>query len=188
MAARTMYGIRVRKPGEKMWDRVKTVSHPEGRWSSKSVATEVLDRLKARGYAGSVITLKVTTVTGQPKVSTWVKGNVVPISQVPAVHRAAYRDTLYRAARAAKKYGKPIYVSSSYRLYSEQVRLYNLYLAGKGPLAAAPGTSDHGRGLALDIPNARTTPKLIKALRAEKLIDDIPSEIWHVTNHAKKYG
>lgn len=37
------------------------------------------------------------------------------------------------------------------RSYEEQVRLYNNYKAGKGPLAAKPGTSKHGNGRANDL-------------------------------------
>ncbi|MFX4270788.1 peptidoglycan-binding protein [Propionibacteriaceae bacterium Y1685] len=40
---------------------------------------------------------------------------------------------------------------SAYRTYDQQVYLWNLYLAGKGNLAARPGTSNHGWGLAADI-------------------------------------
>lgn len=187
MAVRIAYGIRVKLEGGE-WERVKTKTHPKGQWNDRAGAVKVLKDLKARGYVGHIVKLKIRKVSGQPKISVWLKGNVTPISQVPREHRADYRDTLYRAARAAKRYGQPIHINSSYRPYAEQVRLYDLYINHGGPLAAVPGTSDHGRGLALDIPNARTTPKLIKELRAEKLIDDIPSEIWHVTNHAKKYG
>lgn len=37
------------------------------------------------------------------------------------------------------------------RSYEEQVRLYNNYKSGKGPLAAKPGTSKHGDGRANDL-------------------------------------
>lgn len=37
------------------------------------------------------------------------------------------------------------------RSYEEQVRLWNLYKAGKGAMAARPGTSKHGNGRANDL-------------------------------------
>jgi hypothetical protein len=40
---------------------------------------------------------------------------------------------------------------SSYRTYAEQVYLYRLYLEGRGNLAAVPGTSNHGWGVAVDL-------------------------------------
>jgi hypothetical protein len=40
---------------------------------------------------------------------------------------------------------------SSYRTYEEQVYLYQLYQEGKGNLAAVPGTSNHGWGVAVDL-------------------------------------
>lgn len=43
---------------------------------------------------------------------------------------------------------------SSYRTYDEQVYLYDLYLHHGGSLAAIPGTSNHGWGIAIDCPNA----------------------------------
>lgn len=182
---RIAYGIRVRKSDKDPFTRVRTKANPKGQWT-KAAATRELRKLRTRGYSGHLVKLKIRVVPAQPKISTWLKGNVVPISDVAAKHRADYRDTLYRAARAAKRYGKPIQINSSYRLYAEQVRLYDLYINHGGAEAAVPGTSDHGRGLSLDIQNGRSTPKLHRALRAEGLVDDVPSEGWHYTNHARK--
>lgn len=40
---------------------------------------------------------------------------------------------------------------SSYRSYADQEHFYDLYLAGKGNLAAFPGTSNHGLGISVDL-------------------------------------
>lgn len=53
-------------------------------------------------------------------------------------------------ADAGLRPGGPI---SSYRTYAEQQQTWATYQAG-GNLAAYPGTSNHGWGLAVDIPNA----------------------------------
>lgn len=121
-------------------------------------------------------------------IDEWLVGNVVPIRKVPAKIRPAYRDTLMRAAEAAREYGHKVHVNSSYRDPKLQAQMYAAnMLNGKPrpgrPLTARPGTSPHERGIGLDIPNARITPGLIQALRKRGLIDDVPSEIWHVTNH-----
>ena len=57
---------------------------------------------------------------------------------------AAYRamSSAYAAA-----FGTPICITDSYRTYSSQVRLYGQ----KPALAAVPGTSNHGWGLAVDL-------------------------------------
>lgn len=47
-------------------------------------------------------------------------------------------------------------ITSAYRTRTEQERLYALFLAGKGSLAAKPGTSLHESGIALD---ARGSPQ-----------------------------
>lgn len=55
------------------------------------------------------------------------------------------------------KFGKPLYATDGYRDYDTQVILYNrwrAYLNGTGPAAAPaaePGTSNHGKGQALDL-------------------------------------
>lgn len=53
-------------------------------------------------------------------------------------------------ADAGLRPGGPI---SSYRTYAEQEQVWTVYQNG-GNLAAVPGTSNHGWGLAVDIPNA----------------------------------
>lgn len=47
---------------------------------------------------------------------------------------------------------RPTGPMSSYRTYDEQVYLYRLYQEGRGALAAVPGTSNHGLGIAIDVP------------------------------------
>ncbi len=55
----------------------------------------------------------------------------------------------YRAMSAAfdKAFGSPICITDSYRNYASQVKLYG----EKPALAAVPGTSNHGWGLAVDL-------------------------------------
>jgi cell wall-associated NlpC family hydrolase len=57
---------------------------------------------------------------------------------------AAYRAM---SAAFAAAFGSPICITDSYRTYSSQVRLYGQ----KPTLAAVPGTSNHGWGLAVDL-------------------------------------
>jgi cell wall-associated NlpC family hydrolase len=57
---------------------------------------------------------------------------------------AAYRAM---SAAFASSFGSPICITDSYRTYASQVRLYGQ----KPTLAAVPGTSNHGWGLAVDL-------------------------------------
>jgi len=55
----------------------------------------------------------------------------------------------------ARKQGvelRPTGSRSSYRTYAEQLGFWELYQQGRGALAARPGTSNHGWGLAVDVP------------------------------------
>ena len=51
------------------------------------------------------------------------------------------------AAEFAAAFGRAVCVTDSYRTFDEQVRLYGV----KPALAAVPGTSNHGWGLAVDL-------------------------------------
>lgn len=172
------------------WFRVRTRENLSGLFGTRAWAQSALDRAianyghgKLAGHTDDVVVPAPGPTLETIKVDDWLTGNVYPIADVPLAYRAQYRATLRRAALAAYRYGHTVYVSSSFRTRKEQERLYQIYLNG-GELANRPGTSKHERGLALDIPNARNTWGLISELRKLKMIDDVPSEIWHITNHA----
>jgi len=84
-----------------------------------------------------------------------------------------------------KKHGVWICPTSrrtAYRTYSEQQYFWNLYQSGKGALAARPGTSNHGWGTTVDVPQTRMA-QLINSEGAQfgwqKKWSDAPSEWWH---------
>jgi hypothetical protein len=61
-----------------------------------------------------------------------------------------------RMAAAARQEGVVLLIRDGYRTYAEQVamaRKYGIY--GRGGRAAVPGTSAHGRGVALDLDDGR---------------------------------
>lgn len=72
---------------------------------------------------------------------------------------------------------------SSYRTYEQQVELWNLYQSGRGSLAAHPGSSNHGWGLAVDTPTIEMH-QMIERIGAkygyQKRWSDAPTEPWHV--------
>lgn len=51
----------------------------------------------------------------------------------------------------SKAFGSGISVQEGFRSYDRQVMLYNAYKSGRGNLAAKPGTSNHGTGIAVDL-------------------------------------
>jgi len=89
-------------------------------------------------------------------------------------------------AESVRKYGvtlRPTGSRSSYRDYAGQVYFWNLYRSGRGNLAARPGTSNHGWGLAVDVatPQMRSIVDKIGAKYGwAKRWSDAPSEWWHL--------
>lgn len=65
--------------------------------------------------------------------------------------KPAARAFLAMSAEARRRFGTPITVVAAYRDYARQVYFWDLYLSGRGNLAAHPGTSNHGWGLAVDL-------------------------------------
>lgn len=79
---------------------------------------------------------------------------------------------------------------SAYRSYDRQVYYWNLYLSGRGNLAARPGTSNHGFGINVDVPMYVRT--LIDKYGAQfgwsKSWSDAPTEWWHITYQTGHYS
>lgn len=107
-------------------------------------------------------------------------------------HRAAAAWNAM-AAHIFKATGVRIAVTgpdSSYRTLDRQRYYYALYLSGRGNLAAVPGTSNHGWGLAVDVPPY--VQPLIARYGApfgwQKQWSDAPSEPWHFRYASGHYG
>ena len=100
------------------------------------------------------------------------------------MHEAAlaWNDMRDYIARKEGVYIRPVGPMSSYRTFSQQEYLYRLYKAGKGNLAAYPGTSNHGWGLAVDV-QTQQMAQLINKHGArfgwQKRWSDAQSEWWH---------
>lgn len=79
---------------------------------------------------------------------------------------------------------------TSYRSLTDQQFFWQLYQSGKGALAARPGTSNHGWGIAVDLPTAPMQAAVRDCghrfgwgIRGGRLNSDAPSESWHTTFH-----
>jgi hypothetical protein len=87
---------------------------------------------------------------------------------------------------ARQRYGvalHPLGHMSSYRTYAQQVYLWQLYKSGRGNLAAYPGTSNHGWGLAVDFATTRMrwiVDQIGAPFGWSKSWSDAPSEWWHI--------
>ena len=87
-----------------------------------------------------------------------------------------------------------IVITSGYRSYADQERLYQKYLAGKGNLAAKAGSSWHNWGGAVDIHSEFLEGLSNAAFEEFGLIRTVEGEPWHVQIietrglKASKYG
>jgi len=99
--------------------------------------------------------------------------------QLSAGAARAWRSLMEAAARD----GVDIGIISSYRTLAEQehlVRTKGLY--SEGGLAAAPGTSNHGWGLAVDVDVDATGQAWLRANAGRfGFAEDVPREPWHWT-------
>ena len=89
-----------------------------------------------------------------------------------------------RMRDAAKDAGVRLAISYSYRNYETQEHKYDLYKNHGGNLAAKPGTSNHGWGLALDLKIDESSDPAFVWLKGNArefgfFNDDAPSEPWH---------
>ena len=72
---------------------------------------------------------------------------------------------------------------SSYRTLQQQQILWGRYQAGTGSLAAVPGTSNHGWGIAVDCATfdmRRMVDRIGERYGWAKKWSDAPSEWWHI--------
>lgn len=81
----------------------------------------------------------------------------------------------------AKKAGVSISVTDGYRDLDSQVRLADQKgLYSQGGLAAAPGTSEHGWGLAVDLGLDPTSQAWMRQHAKEYgFVENVPREAWH---------
>jgi hypothetical protein len=107
------------------------------------------------------------------------------------IHAAAGWNAMNVESRKRGLELVPTGSKSSYRSYAQQVELYQMYLNGTGNLAAKPGTSNHGWGLAVDVATQQMR-SMIDAIGAKfgwsKAWSDAPSEWWHIKYEAGHYS
>lgn len=93
-----------------------------------------------------------------------------------------------RALAFAKRHGWNGGVVSGFRSREKQAQLYNLYLQGKGNLAAPPGSSSHEKGEAVDVSATEAFAAAMASAPANaRLFRRVAGEPWHfsVTGYAR---
>lgn len=95
-------------------------------------------------------------------------------------------DAYQRMVNAARRDGVTFGVSDAYRSYAEQVDIADrLGLYGQGGVAAVPGTSNHGWGLALDLDlDERAQAWMRENGWRYGYFEDVSGEPWHWTYRA----
>jgi LAS superfamily LD-carboxypeptidase LdcB len=90
-------------------------------------------------------------------------------------------ESLTRMMADAQKAGVHIGVTDSYRPYAEQVDLARRKgLHSQGGLAAKPGTSEHGWGMAADLDlNAKATSWMKQHGAEHGFVNNVSREPWH---------
>ncbi len=124
---------------------------------------------------------------GGTKVTGYVNGvpRAITVKSIPngAKMRSDAADAYNAMYAAAKKSGITLKVNSGFRSMAQQQHLYNLYIQGKGNLAAKPGYSNHQGGIAVDIQVGATSSSAYKWLAANAhkygFKRTVPSEPWH---------
>ena len=97
-------------------------------------------------------------------------------------------ESLTRMMDDAKREGVDIGITDSYRPYEEQVDLAKRKgLYSQGGLAAKPGTSEHGWGMATDLKLDAAGLKWMRAHGGEYgFVESTPRETWHWSYHPER--
>lgn len=131
-----------------------------------------------------------TTDLGQPGAGlvTYLNGRIpttalTPIDQTGHLLSPPAARAFEQMARAAEIDGVSIGVNDAYRSIEEQRTLAKLKgLYSEGGLAAAPGTSAHGWGLAVDLSLDDAAHSWMQDHASQYgFVNDVPRERWHWT-------
>ena len=117
--------------------------------------------------------------------------SLTPITKAANGEQAYLRKDAARAfmamnAESERRFGVTLRAASArvaYRTYAQQQYFWDLYVSGRGNLAARPGTSNHGLGLAIDLATEqmrRIVDKIGAKYGFAKKWSDAPSEWWHI--------
>jgi zinc D-Ala-D-Ala carboxypeptidase len=157
--------------------------------SSSSGSSFAAALAQAVGETGSSTTTASTEVDadGVPVALAAYGNGKIPSSALAEVGSTGHRlwapaaESLEQLIRDAAKDGVTIGITDSYRSYESQVDLAGRKgLYSQGGLAAVPGTSDHGWGMAVDLDLDSTAQAWMRANGSRYgFVEDTPREPWH---------
>jgi D-alanyl-D-alanine carboxypeptidase len=141
------------------------------------------------GLAGSTVNTGASQLNsdGVPIELTRYGNGKIPADALHPVGNTGHKlwspaaDSLTALMADAKRAGVNIGITDSYRSYAEQVDLAKRKgLYSQGGLAAKPGTSDHGWGLATDLDLDAKAQSWMRANAGKYgFVADTPREPWH---------
>jgi zinc D-Ala-D-Ala carboxypeptidase len=153
-----------------------------------SFAAQLASALQSTTGAASTRPLR-TNADGVPLDLVAYGNGRIPAAALEPVGRGNHRlwapaaESFRAMTDAARRDGVSIGVTDSYRSYGEQVDLARRKgLYSQGGLAAKPGTSDHGWGLALDLDlDAEAQRWMRRHAAGYGFAENVPREPWHWT-------
>lgn len=138
---------------------------------------------QAGGADGDAYSTFIEASTACSPAQGYNRGNPVRICVVSVDGKLAEVNTAqaWRAMKAhAAREGVSLSLNSGFRTMDQQRYLYNLYLSGRGNLAARPGYSNHQSGLALDISTGGGALAWLNRNGSRYgFRRTVPSEPWH---------
>ncbi|WP_433726345.1 M15 family metallopeptidase [Actinoplanes sp. CA-051413] len=157
--------------------------------SGGSFATALADAMGTQSSAASAGPAKSYSLNGKgiPTELVGYGNGKIPANALEKVGNTNHKlwapaaESLNKMISDAKAQGVTIGITDSYRSYSEQVdvaRRKGLY--SQGGLAAKPGTSEHGWGMATDLDLNNKAQAWMRA-NGEKygFVENTPREPWH---------
>jgi D-alanyl-D-alanine carboxypeptidase len=157
--------------------------------SGGSFATALADAMGTQSSTASAGTAKSYSLNGKgiPTELVGYGNGKIPANALEKVGNTNHKlwapaaESLNKMINDAKAQGVTIGITDSYRSYSEQVdvaRRKGLY--SQGGLAAKPGTSEHGWGMATDLDLNNKAQAWMRA-NGEKygFVENTPREPWH---------
>lgn len=157
--------------------------------SGAAFATQLSDAVAAQPATGAAAADKTYKLNGKGiPVDLAAYGNgKIPASALEQVGDTRHKlwapaaEKLATMISDAKKDGVKIGITDSYRSYEEQVDLVRRKgLYSQGGLAAKPGTSEHGWGMAADLDlNGKALAWMRENGGRYGFVENVPRETWH---------
>ena len=154
--------------------------------TGSTFATALADAMGSQSAAGTAKSSSLNSKGIPTELAAYGNGKIpsnalAPVGNTGHKLWAPAAESLNRMVADAKAQGVTIGITDSYRSYGEQVdvaRRKGLY--SQGGLAAKPGTSEHGWGMATDLDLNNKAQAWMRA-NGEKygFVENTPREPWH---------